>query len=174
VLAPGVSAEFTSGTWESGPAAWLEGSSRCADLLLFEGLENSGPGDRKAYFWVYWRSDDALPWEQVTIIESFGEYGWGTVADLSVVTPDRLSVPTEWIDVIRYERWPAPGPSTDPEEPAMTPADGFAVIARTTSPEGFVGVGSVIIGERSESDHDPRRLLETLEVDFQALIDSCD
>jgi len=174
VLAPGVSAEFTAGAWESGPAAWLEVSSRCADLLLFEGLEISGPDDRKAYFWVYWRSDDALPWEQVTIIETFGEFGWATPSDPSLVAPDLISVPMEWIEVVRYERWPAPGPSTDPDEPTLIPADGYAVIARTVAPAGFVGAGSVIIGDRWESDHDPRRLLETLELDLQALIDSCD
>jgi hypothetical protein len=172
--APGVSAEFTSGTWESGPAAWLEASSRCADLLLFEGVETSGPDDREAFFWVYWRSDDALPWEQVTIIETFGEFGWATPSDPSLVAPDLISVPTEWVEVVRYERWPAPGPSADPEEPTMIPADGYAVIARTVAPAGFIGAGSVIIGERSQSDHDPRRLLETLELDLRALIDSCD
>jgi len=173
-MAPGVSAEFTSGTWESGPATWLDASSRCVDLRVFEGLETSGADDRKVLFWVYWRSDEALPWEQVTVADSFGEFGWGTPSDPLLVVPDRVSVPTEWIEVVRYDRWPAPGPSIRPGEPTMLPADGFAVIARTLTPSGFVGVGSVIIGEPSESDHDPRRLLETLELDLKALIDSCD
>jgi len=173
-LAPGVSAELTSGTWGSGPATWLDASSRCVDLRVFEGLETSGADDRKGLFWVYWRSDDALAWEQVTIIEAFGEFGWGTPVDPSLVTPDRISVPTEWIEVVRYDRWPAPGPSTRPGEPTMIPADGFAVIARTVTPSGFLGAGSVIFGEPSESDHDPRRLLETLELDLQALIATCD
>jgi hypothetical protein len=172
-LAPGVNAEFTAGTWESGPAEWLEVTSRCQDLLLFVGRNTSVADDREARFWVYWRSDDALPWDQVTIADSFGEFGWGTPSDAALVPPERISARTEWIEIVRYERWPAPGPSTDPEEPSMDPADGFAVIARTVAPAGYVGVGSVIIGDRSASDHDPRHVLETLELDLQAVIDSC-
>jgi hypothetical protein len=172
-LAPGVNAEFTAGTWESGRADWLGVTSRCQDLLLFEGRDTSVADGRAARFWVYWRSDDALPWDQVAIADTFGEYGWGTPADAALVPPERISVRTEWIEVVRYERWLAPGPSADPDEPPMDPADGYAVIARTVAPAGYVGVGSVIIGDRSASDHDPRHVLETLELDLQAVIDSC-
>jgi hypothetical protein len=173
VLAPGVSAQLTAGVWESGPAAWLEVTSNCEDLLLFEGRQTSGGEVMSGYVWVYWRSDDALPWEQVTIADSFGEFGWGTPSDASLVAPERISVRTEWIEVVSYERWPVPGPSQEPGESAMGPADGFAFIARTVAPAGFLGAGSVIIGDRSDSDHDPRQFLETLELDLQVLIDSC-
>ena len=172
-LAPGVSAASTAGVWESGPAEWLEVASRCEDLLLFEGREVSGGDSTGAIFWVYWRSDEALPWEQVTVADTFGEFGWGTPADASLFPPERISVRTEWIEVVRYERWPVPGPGPEPGELAMGPADGFAVIARTVAPAGFLGAGSVIIGDRSASDHDPRLFLETLEIDLQALIGSC-
>lgn len=172
-LAPGVTAELTAGVWESGPAQWLEVASSCVDLLLFEGHETSDADSQAGRFWVDWRSDEAHPSDQVTIADSFGESGWATPSDASLVPPDRLSVRTEWIEVVRYERWPAPGPSAQPDEPSMNPADGFAVIARTVAPAGYVGVGSVIIGDRTEADHDPRHFLETLELDLQALIDSC-
>jgi hypothetical protein len=172
-LAPGVNGEFTAGVWESAPAEWLEVTSRCEDLVVFEGLETSNADGRVARSWIYWRSDDAVPSEQVTVADIFGEFGWGTPFDASLVPPERLSVQTEWIEVVRYDRWPAVGSPAGPGEPAMDPAEGFAFIARTIAPAGFVGAGSVIIGDRSMSDHDPRHFLETLELDLQGLIASC-
>lgn len=173
MLAPGVSSASTAKVWESGPAEWLEVASRCEDLLLFEGREAIGGDSTGARSWVYWRSDDALPWEQLTIADTFGEFGWGTPADASLFPPERISVRTEWIEVIRYDSWPVPGPGPEPGDLATGPADGFAVIARTVSPAGFLGAGSVIIGDQIASDHDPRLFLESLELDLQALIGSC-
>lgn len=72
--------------------------------------------------------------------------------DASLFAPARISVPTEWIEVIRYERWPVPGSDPEPGELATVPADGLAVIARTVEAAGF---------------------LETLELDLQELIASC-
>jgi len=171
-LAPGVTGELTAGTWETGPAEWLRADSGCADLMVWEGREVSG-SDGRASFWVYWRSDEALPWDQVSVADSYGEFGWATPADAALVDPDRLSMPTEWIEVVRYEQWPAPGSSTGPEGPEMIPAEGFAFVARTVAPAGYVGAGSIIFGEPSDVDHDPRRVLETLEFDLEALIGSC-
>lgn len=171
-LAPGVAARMTAGVWQNEPARWLQGTSTCADLTAFVATDVTTPGP---FSWVYWRSDAAMPWDQVTVADTFGEYGWGVADDGSLMDPARISVATEWIDVVRYDRWPTGDSSAEPGELTYSPATGYAIVARTVSPAGFLGVGSVIVDAvASDMVHDPRQLIESLTFDLDRLVASCD
>jgi len=171
-LAPGVEARMTAGVWQSQPARWLQGTSACVDLPAFVATDIIAPGP---FTWVYWRSDEAMPSDQVAVADTFGEYGWGVLDDEPLVDPGRISVATEWIDVIRYDRWPTGGSSSERGELAYQPATGYAIVARTVSPAGFLGVGSVIVDAVArDMVHDPRQLIESLTFDLDRLIASCD
>jgi hypothetical protein len=170
-LSPGVTGELTDGTWRITPSAWLDSSSACSDLLVFEGTDEASEG---RFLWVYWRSDNADPQEQVAVADYFGEFGWGSPGDANLMGPARISVATEWIEVIRYERWPTAASSSNPGELMTEPADGYAIIARTIEPAGFLGVGSIVLATSSSGGaHDPQRLIETLTFNLDELLEYC-
>jgi hypothetical protein len=170
-LSPGVTGALADGTWRIAPSEWFDNSSACSDLLVFEGTAEASEG---RFFWVYWRSDNADPREQLAVADYFGEFAWGIPGDENLMDPARISAPTEWIEVIRYERWPTGAPSMNPSELMTEPADGYAIIARTITPAGFLGVGSVVVAPSgSDEDHDPQRLIETLTFNLDELLAYC-